>query len=975
MKSTKNQSTASHKSVTGLNTPDAWEDRTLSQIFQVTLTEETIKDGYILLDDLRKGLENDFQSGEIRETPRLSLDRLDEVILSIFSSNKVDPMDLMIRSWRRAMKVQRETPSGRLDKHKLNILAEARRMCENYALYCITQPDLCGYDIESPRPQFILPTLNQRLLYDMNEDRGLPQEILAAFGSKLNDEPELADKFRQAFRFMSATLSTMNMTDNYKPYVHALGRISLVRPLAELMVELPEFLHDGEPQDLEKVMLLGPYFRISPLQPEVSKQYFSNCATRTATSIKEAQFALRMSLQTLQNDLYQIITQFCKTCDRVRSRVLDFFAKSLNANHKRVAIQVDHKTIASDGFMVNLTAVLNRLCEPFMDNSFLKIDRIDIDYFRRNPRLEIGAETKLNADDQSSRDFYSHQIQGNNNFITEVFFLNAAAHHIGLGSAQTRLESLVRDIPEMTRHLERIETDRQNHSGVKTLQRNIEKIKERIDDALAYKASLEGILLDPTLAAPTLLFMRYQMVWLLRVVDINHEYPRLMPILPLPEPSPQEFNHLPEYMIESVGHLLSFISIHNPQVLIPTQLTELLTFAVTFLRSSSYIQKATLKSKLVEIIFLGVYDTPYGRPGYLVELIHGNSFVLEHLMHALMNFYIEIEKHYYEKFTVRFQISKIIQKIWSNEKYRAKLEQESACNAEFFIRFVALLLNDVTYVLDNALTALSDIHRLQNELERNIQDLSEEVRGEKEAALSKAERDAQSYMQLGNETVAMLNLFTSTIGDAFVQPEIVSRLAGMLNFNLEALVGPRCNSLRVRQPEKYRFNPKALLGEITNVYLNLSSKTAFVEAIARDGRSYRSHIFEDALKILRRHSLKGNDEIRDLSALANRVAEAKRRDDEGELELGEIPEEFTDPLMATLMEDPVILPSSRVTIDRQTIKVHLLSDAKDPFNRAPLKIEDVVPDVELKLKIDTWVKERRALGKESSVGDRMDLDT
>jgi ubiquitin conjugation factor E4 B len=47
--------------------------------------------------------------------------------------------------------------------------------------------------------------------------------------------------------------------------------------------------------------------------------------------------------------------------------------------------------------------------------------------------------------------------------------------------------------------------------------------------------------------------------------------------------------------------------------------------------------------------------------------------------------------------------------------------------------------------------------------------------------------------------------------------------------------------------------------------------------------------------------------------------------------------------MATLMEDPVILPSSKVSIDRQTIKVHLLSDPKDPFNREPLKIEDVIP--------------------------------
>lgn len=46
--------------------------------------------------------------------------------------------------------------------------------------------------------------------------------------------------------------------------------------------------------------------------------------------------------------------------------------------------------------------------------------------------------------------------------------------------------------------------------------------------------------------------------------------------------------------------------------------------------------------------------------------------------------------------------------------------------------------------------------------------------------------------------------------------------------------------------------------------------------------------------------------------------------------------------MYTLMKDPVTLPSSKATVDRATIKAHLLSDPSDPFNRVPLKLEDVV---------------------------------
>lgn len=59
------------------------------------------------------------------------------------------------------------------------------------------------------------------------------------------------------------------------------------------------------------------------------------------------------------------------------------------------------------------------------------------------------------------------------------------------------------------------------------------------------------------------------------------------------------------------------------------------------------------------------------------------------------------------------------------------------------------------------------------------------------------------------------------------------------------------------------------------------------------------------------------------------------------------------------MEDPVILPTSKTSIDRSTIRSHLLSDPNDPFNRAPLKIEDVVPDTDLLARIQAFKAEKK----------------
>ena len=50
-----------------------------------------------------------------------------------------------------------------------------------------------------------------------------------------------------------------------------------------------------------------------------------------------------------------------------------------------------------------------------------------------------------------------------------------------------------------------------------------------------------------------------------------------------------------------------------------------------------------------------------------------------------------------------------------------------------------------------------------------------------------------------------------------------------------------------------------------------------------------------------------------------------------------------DPITATLMRDPVILPTSNMRMDRAVIESHLLDHPDDPFNRAPLTIAELTP--------------------------------
>lgn len=293
-----------------------------------------------------------------------------------------------------------------------------------------------------------------------------------------------------------------------------------------------------------------------------------------------------------------------------------------------------------------------------------------------------------------------------------------------------------------------------------------------------------------------------------------------------------------------------------PQIITSTQSDELVMLCITFLQSSEYIKNPYLKSGLVTIMFHGIWPVYSHSRGILGDLLNAMPFATEYLLHALMKFYIEVENtgthtQFFDKFNIRYEIFQIIKCIWSNTVYRERLSEEAKVNLDFFVRFVNLLLNDVTFVLDESLTAFLQIHKLSDEL-RDGTDLEQTVRTEKEEALSAAQGRAKSYMQLTNETVAMLKLFTEALAESFTMPEIVQRLADMLDYNLDAMVGPKSSDLKVENPREYNFEPKTLLAEIIDVYLNLKEKENFVFAVARDGRSYKPTNFDKAAAIMKR---------------------------------------------------------------------------------------------------------------------------
>jgi ubiquitin conjugation factor E4 B len=657
------------------------------------------------------GVRQDLEDGSspLRFTPEL----LDSAIIeSAQSKTEGKALDYLLGCWKRISRLLRGMHNR--EDPKFGVAQETRRLCFNYCIFAATMPEV----MFNEEPHDINP-LAEHLLVDPENDRGICHDFLSEAVSRFEDDDSVKELLVGAVEELSRRLSKMTMNDDYRPYMLAMRNFVRYQPLLVAMAQSDFFLPaEIEAPHIERISLLGPFFTISPLQGEVAMNYFSSHSTRDKGYINNSQRSLRLALQTHQDELFDIANCFIKTKES-REKILDWFALTVNKNHKRRAMRGDPKLTASDAFMVNVTVILDRLCEPFMDATFSKVDRIDINYLRRSPRVEIEDETKINAELNEAAEFYKNRVEGTNNFITEIFFLTAAAHHYGLEAASNRLSELQKDIKYLAKQLAQMETERHkyisNPMNLAVFDAHVKKIKDRISKGHCITFATQGVLLDETLQARSMQFMRYVIVWMLRLVAPGTKFPQGTLELPLPKEQPEVWKCLPEYFIEDIGDNFKYITRYMPHIITSTQCEELMVYCVTFLRNSEYIRNPGLKANLVRILFNGIFPVPGRSKGVLGDALFAHKFAIRHLLHALMKFFSECERDY-QKLSIRYEIFQVIKCIWPNPTYRENLATEAQVNLDFFVQFVNLLLNDVTYVLDESFTAFTQIHDLTIEL-------------------------------------------------------------------------------------------------------------------------------------------------------------------------------------------------------------------------------------------------------------------
>ncbi|KJP89534.1 hypothetical protein AK88_00745 [Plasmodium fragile] len=224
-----------------------------------------------------------------------------------------------------------------------------------------------------------------------------------------------------------------------------------------------------------------------------------------------------------------------------------------------------------------------------------------------------------------------------------------------------------------------------------------------------------------------------------------------------------------------------------------------------------------------------------------------------------------------------------------------------------------------------------------------------------------------------------LNLLCKNYPNSIVTSNtILSQIVTCLNCYFDYLVGPKCLNIKVKNMEQYNFRPQLWLTSIVESYLFLlnsdkENEELLTREIANEGRYYKPEVFNKAYYICKREGLLRKEDLNKFKIFCQQIIDMK---DEVELfdDVDDMPDKYLDPILQDIMLDPVLLPTSGIVIDRKNIERHLMSEPNDPFNRAPLTKEQLVPMPELKEEIHKFINELKQEKKRKKKMKLLELD-
>ena len=178
---------------------------------------------------------------------------------------------------------------------------------------------------------------------------------------------------------------------------------------------------------------------------------------------------------------------------------------------------------------------------------------------------------------------------------------------------------------------------------------------------------------------------------------------------------------------------------------------------------------------------------------------------------------------------------------------------------------------------------------------------------------------------------------------------------------LKIFIGENRRDLKLHTHQRDEiFEQLQHLFNIYSMFAKFSEDKSFRKGLVEETRFIDPIYIKKMLDILLRKNKILQSEYENMVPLYNYIIQQREKDNE--VDHDEIPDEFLDPIMGTLIDDPVCLPNSDIIIERDVILRHLLENGDNPFNREPLtkkELEEFNEREEILAKINDF-NERKA---------------
>ena len=158
------------------------------------------------------------------------------------------------------------------------------------------------------------------------------------------------------------------------------------------------------------------------------------------------------------------------------------------------------------------------------------------------------------------------------------------------------------------------------------------------------------------------------------------------------------------------------------------------------------------------------------------------------------------------------------------------------------------------------------------------------------------------------------------------------------NYFILKLFGDKDIPNLVDKSEEYYFDKKLLLQFSLKMYLRYGIYDKFVKIASMETGFYNSDSILGVIDYLKSDKIFTNMEMVTVNDVIEKINQEIKKNEEIMKDI-EIPEKFLDPILQTLISEPVVLPEINIIADKNVISKHLLTSDKNPFTRTKLTIE------------------------------------